>query len=121
MQRFSAHLLPHEPGGNVTEFHLQILRVDTPEEIKKTSDLGGIDRVTAARDDVIGEGILDVRRSIGRRRRCLYRSVRTRSLHAIGSGWSRPGRDTETLPAGTCTDISCRSEWECCRCRSNTP
>ena len=50
-----------------------------------------------------------------------YRAARTRTLPAIVSGWSRPGRRKGTPAAGTCTDTSCRSASACCRGRSSTP
>ena len=37
------------------------------------------------------------------------------------SGLSRSGPGRGTPAAGTCTDTSCRSALECCRCRSSTP
>src|SRR5206468_1636226 len=43
----SAHLLPHEPGGHLPEFLLQVFSVDTPEQVEKDSDQTGPPRLVA--------------------------------------------------------------------------
>src|SRR4026207_1107494 len=42
-----AHLLPHEPGGHLPEFLLQVFSVDTPEQVEKDSDQTGPPRLVA--------------------------------------------------------------------------
>ena len=36
--RLPAHLLPHEPGGHLPEFHLQVFGLDTPEQVEEARD-----------------------------------------------------------------------------------
>ena len=44
---FPAHLLPHEPGGHLPEFELQVLGVDTPEQVEQARDQPGPPRLVA--------------------------------------------------------------------------
>ena len=49
------------------------------------------------------------RQNTGRRRRCRYQAVRTRTLPVSVSDSFRPGPGTDTPDAGTCRDTSRRS------------